>query len=562
MKFLGINLQGVTDYGTPLFADAMKQRRSFAKAGTGPWAFDDSIPVDGDGWPLSDFACMVMAEHVLDGKSMAAGVYAFSCVGKIGAMKTISSDATISDMKYDANTNKTTATITLRGGSLSLDVTGTNGGVKNIKIIRPGHTEQDLFYKPLLEAVKPFNVLRLMDALKTNSNEITSWAARPLPPNDQSTKKGICYEYAFELANQTGKDIWVCMPHQANFDYYVKFFELAKKLLKAERRLYVEHSNEVWNTAPDFNQSRWNVAQAEADVAANNPNRLNYDGSTNKYFWHWRRVAGQAALIAKAGKQVFGASAINDKIRVIYAAQIGYGEGASEFYMFKQGLEYVKAVHGSPKDLFFAISGAPYFSAGKDLQEKAGPTLEAYKKDPNVVNSFPDKLTVDQLVTAMAARATGSAGKVSRMSALAKSWGLKNFNYEGGVDLGQKDAWVWVKSEANRDPRMRKVIYDYMKAMIDNSDGHCYFALSGKDGKFGYWGLGQDIRTISSAPKYLGVVDLAKELGNIVEQPPTTPTEPSGDVIKKDDVAKIINEMAATIAGAIATALLKVIDKE
>lgn len=518
-KVFGINLTSLSDHSTSrMFADAMKTRRSFAPASTGPWGGGDSIPVDENGWPLSDFATLIMIDQAIKVdetttvEPLKGQVHKFSCVGKIGAIKPVAANMTISNLKYDQAANKTTADFVVNGGgTMCIDVTGTEGGVKDIKCIRPGHTENDLFNKDFLAGLAPFNSIRLMDALKTNNNIIKSWAERPLPQHDQSSDKGMALEYAIELANQSGKDVWFCIPHQVDTSAYAEeLAKLCKAKLKPHLKIYLEYSNEIWNF--QFGQTKWaHDIKAKEDVALGIGN-LNFDGSTNPGFLLWRRTAYQAVLISKAFAKIYGQAAINNQVRVILAMQYAYGtpETNNEFYQYKQALGYIKSVHGEPSQYVYATSGAPYFGAAKELLT-----------DPLV--------TVDQLVTSMAERATGSAAKLARLTAYAKTFGLKNINYEGGVDLQQHDIAVAVKSAANRDPRMAQVIYNYCKTMLDNSDGHFYFAHVSRDGKYGYWGLAQDLSLLETAPKYLGVKKIAADYGIVTTQPtepvPTTPPQ-------------------------------------
>jgi hypothetical protein len=63
-----------------------------------------------------------------------------------------------------------------------------------------------------------------------------------------------------DLCNEVGSDPWFCMPHLADDDYVRNFAAFVRATLNPERRVYVEFSNEVWNT--DFLAGQWARAQA------------------------------------------------------------------------------------------------------------------------------------------------------------------------------------------------------------------------------------------------------------------------------------------------------------
>ena len=51
-----------------------------------------------------------------------------------------------------------------------------------------------------------------------------------------------------ELCNRTGSDPWFCMPHLADDEFIRNFAAMVKERLDPSRRIYIEYSNEVWNT--------------------------------------------------------------------------------------------------------------------------------------------------------------------------------------------------------------------------------------------------------------------------------------------------------------------------
>jgi hypothetical protein len=100
------------------------------------------------------------------------------------------------------------------------------------------------------------------------------------------------------LANETGKDAWINIPAKATDAYVTNVANLFKygsdginpytsvqahpvyPPLNPNLKIYVEYSNEVWNTASAFSQSS-SVSQLASDelLATNGAHRLNMDAN-------------------------------------------------------------------------------------------------------------------------------------------------------------------------------------------------------------------------------------------------------------------------------------------
>ncbi|NBB80053.1 MAG: hypothetical protein GVY36_11525, partial [Verrucomicrobia bacterium] len=158
----------------------------------------------------------------------------------------------------------------------------------------------------------PLNHLRFMDWSSTNQSPQRDWADRRPPthrhqhgvlnrrspaagltwyvdgngqavtfPGDRST--GIAWEHVVALANQTGLDPWICVPHLATDTYVRKLANLFRygsdgtepytspqanpvyPPLDPGLQVWVEYSNEIWSNGNSFPQGNW--AQAQADAA-------------------------------------------------------------------------------------------------------------------------------------------------------------------------------------------------------------------------------------------------------------------------------------------------------
>jgi hypothetical protein len=154
--------------------------------------------------------------------------------------------------------------------------------------------------------------------------------------------QGGAIEYAVELCNETGKDMWINIPSQAS-DTYVT--DLADGLLygfnatggvytqptanpafpplNSNLKVYVEYSNEVWNAG--FTQYSLVQSIAVADVNANNADGqiINYDGigtgqaqTLGQRYWALRTVQ-----ISNDFRAVWGNTAMISTIRPVFEFQ-------------------------------------------------------------------------------------------------------------------------------------------------------------------------------------------------------------------------------------------------
>ncbi|HSI74089.1 MAG TPA: hypothetical protein VK934_13005, partial [Fimbriimonas sp.] len=310
---IGIGLEGIGGRGLE-FVDVMTTSRA--------WVRLDGSPAKSDqhGWPLEDARVVVFdmrptmawAPPMDDPDAYqidVSGTYhlRFKGVAEVKPAPEVASDITVVNQMHDAKTGLTYADVTLKLGKalMVLDFVGTKVGVRDVKLLRPGYTftKTPTFHKPFLEALKPFPVLRFMDWLDTNGNNIfygdpkntIDWDQRRLPTDATQAssetnkyKKGVAWEYVAELARVTGKDIWVNVPAPASDAYVRDLAKFLKASIPASTKVFVEYSNEVWNWG--FLQATYNQMAAEAEVKAGN-SPLNNDGNADKFVWRRRRHA-------------------------------------------------------------------------------------------------------------------------------------------------------------------------------------------------------------------------------------------------------------------------------
>ena len=348
---IGVNLEAVIDYARSMtFVDTIKSARKFGSPAA-PW--DEVAAVDEHGWPTGDAGVVVIADTPVE-----PGDYAFFCTGKCD-LKLVNTDGSVRGLSYDPGANATWATVTIgdKSKNLFLSFTGTSGGLKNIRLLRPGYAldTKEVFSKEFLAAIAPFSTLRLMDFTHTNNNNIVDWKERAAPDDAlQSSDRGVAWEYGIMLANQTKKDLWINVPIRASDDYVKQLATLLKEKLDKDRAVYVEYSNEVWNSG--FKQFGLNGDAARAEVAAGEATLNDGGKDDNQYYWAWKRVPKKLLTISAIFKDVFGAEELNKRFRPILASQ------AANSFMARMQVEYVEKNAGPPSHFIYGIAGAPYIS--------------------------------------------------------------------------------------------------------------------------------------------------------------------------------------------------------
>ena len=478
-ELMGANLNQIADFTrNHEFVDVMRQSREF---GSFADPFNTVIAVGPDGWPTGDFGVTLMAAQA--GVGGLAGTYRIVFNGR--ATVTSAASGTVGTPAYDPARNETRLDFTFPadGDTMALRFAVEPGSaanaVKNLRVIRPGFNVDGhpTFTPEWLSHVSRFRILRLMDWLSTNhrANTIVSWSDRPASERKRTDAEGARWETVVELANATGRDIWINIPVRANDDYVRNLATLLRDTLGANIRVYVEYSNELWNGQFDQFHIQRELAAAEA---ASPSSPLRYDGATDPNLWAFRRVGKRLKEIGDVFASVWGASAINDRVRLVLAGQM------ANSFIVEQGLDMVESGLGIPPSrAFYAISGAPYvFPSGTndpDADEASG-------------------LGAAQILSGIAAGANAAPAsyEYEAHAGIGAWYGLKVLAYEGGFDTFGS-ANVAAKRAANLDPAIRT----HCRTLLDgwHAAGFEHFlwfnaGAASYDTPFGAWPLLEDLR--------------------------------------------------------------------
>lgn len=518
---LGTNIGWVNDWdATQMFADAMKQARKFGSLNA---PFDESASVDSQGWPTEDAGVIVLSKNL---GAWTAGTYALSFTGQAAVSAWDDANVSVGAVTYNSTDNTSTATVTVGAGyqQVALDFSNTmrtpasavGSGVTNISLMRPmmdgtPHPPGTLFTDRFLNRLKYFSALRMMDYLATDSSTESVWADRPIPadasqqqtPPDASQNvdpqdvTGGCYEYAIQLANQTGKDLWLTIPHlafggtyqftsttwAANLALLLKYGSDASGNpytglngstganpqpasgpvnpgLNAGLHVYVEFSNEFWSGTGS--QTTWIRQQAAEAIAASDPD-LDWDHDGNVSDVEWRINAKGAMLIANAFAAVYGTSGFGPVYRPVYGGQIANSNTYS-------GLAYLAAQHGGASQYVWAVAGAPYVDFSGDV---SGNTLTG----PQIVSEMQSY------------QAANIPGWIGGLASVAAAYGLTGgmVAYEGGQSTIYQTSGAVA---AQTLPAMRGITTGDLDSWFQQSGGpFFYYKLCSDD----TWGLAETI---------------------------------------------------------------------
>lgn len=499
---IGINLSwnSTSDYSQDrLFADAVKSARGWYHISDN--SFVPASELDANRWPLGDVQLLLMA-----GLDKHDGLYSgsFTGVGTVGVGTYGASGLSGLTQSYDSGTNKTTFSFTITSGgsnAIELKFTGTSGGIKNLSIMRPtsngastSFPAGQVFTDQILSFLSNFQAIRFMDYSWVNGSRIVNWADRAKLTDamwsiayNSTTYNSVVYndggpwEAAIDLCNAAGCDLWINIPLFASDDYVTNLATLIKTRLNSSLNVYVEYCNEVWNTAGAFPQGNWNHDQAKADVSANVLPALNYDGSTNDWYWAWRRVGRRIVEISNLFRTVWGDADMPalgkaaPRVRPILASQLGYDE------VLKQPVELISSRYPQPLAYYlYGIGGSAYWNSS-DLS-----SVSAYFAAPTVA---------------------ATEAKFRSQAALALGFGLKRIAYEGGPSLDKgTTAANTVQAAVWADPQMRTLLAGVHDGAWSSTGGDLlmYYEATGDF----QWGFATTLFDTASSPKLQAVQDL------------------------------------------------------
>jgi hypothetical protein len=506
---IGMNLWFNTDWdGSGAFVDAFKQSR--------PWqdgrSWHAAVAVDSLGWPLADASTVLYSGS----PEQFNGTYRLLFNGQAD-VSIMWAPGTVTNQVYDSATNTTSADVTFAmttGGSVGLIFLNTrrhaaaavNSGFTNARLYRPGYPTDGsaVFTTPFLAALGKAGVVRMMEWTHGSSNVVQAWADRVTPQHAtqggiigptyvapdgaaySGRPLGVAIEHQIQLCNVLLIDCWINVPPVADDDY-VKNLALALRFgtdginpylsaqaqpryppLDPALRVYLEYSNENWNSASGF--LAFHLIKALCSrLPAGHPVLSPLPDSL--YTAVWRYPAWRIAVISELFRMVFGDAAMMTRVRPVLMAQRGNANntlGAALTWL--DGWLTSQAPARSVRSVIHGAGGSAYYGANNMLSAVAGTLFAA--------GNFPDASAVYDITTD---------------SLWAHNYGLKLVAYEGGPSLNFSTA---DNQSLNADPRMKAVVQDTHERWSSlGGDLLVYYALRGPS----EWEFTPDLRLATTA---------------------------------------------------------------
>lgn len=475
---LGINLGGVTYYSTEIvFVDLFKHSQTWKSQAPGK-SYGQGGPLDltEDGWVRSlaqggQFADSIVLSQIND--RYIAGEY--TCLydgdGEINFAHGIS--------VLRQQPGRINIQVKPNQNLLSLRIVRTNpdNPIRNIRLILPGFEDtcdKQPFHPEFLARWAKFKVIRFMDWQRTNGSKQVNWSDRPTPNlQTQGIDSGVAPEYMIELANTLNADPWFCMPHLATDDYIRNFAQMVKKQLKPSLKIYIEYSNECWNSI--FGQARY-CRDKGKELAL----------SDNDYQAQLRYYSRRAVRIFKIWEEVFGGK---DRLVRVLAAQSANPWTSEQVMDFDDAYKYADV-----------LGIAPYFG---------------YQLGSPKTQNEAAKMGVDEVLNACEGFVKENNETIAKQAQSARQRGLRLVAYEGGQHLvghggaENNKAMEQLFHAANRHPRMKRLYLDYLRGWKDAGGTlMVMFSSMGKYSKWGSWGLMEyHGQPVAEAPKYQAVLE-------------------------------------------------------
>ena len=480
---LGINVARVGSWTSQIaFKDLFRQSSRWYPQLVDSYTWDTGAALDLDqyGWVRSlapGQAAGVLLAHDLDAR-YEGGLYTLRYDGE-GTLMVLLDGQVLQDQPGEMQVWVTPSDT---GIHVKLVATNPANPLRNIRLIAPGHANDDLWAEPFLplflEQLEPFGVIRFMQWQRTNDSPTVHWSERVTPRHaSQGLEGGVALEYMITLCNQLDADAWLCAPHLATDSYVNSMAKLVRRLLEPERKVYVEYSNEVWNET--YEQA--NHAQMMG---------LSQGLSTNEVEAGLRFYAERSVEVFDVWHERF--SSETERVVRVLAGHHANPWTATTVLSWNRAYEFADC-----------YATAPYFGISFGLPENQWQTLG---------------WSIDQLLDQLEQDVDSVLSRVAENAAIADALGLPLVAYEGGqhlVGVGSavdNDALADLFIAANRHPRMGAIYRTALEGWRQHG-GQRYLPWNsvGKPSRWGSWGLLENMtHDPSQAPKYSAVIEFIK----------------------------------------------------
>lgn len=309
-------------------------------------------------------------------------------------------------------------------------------------------------------------------------------------------RTGVSLEYQIELANTMNVDGWFNVPHLADDTYIRNMAELIYTNLKPNLKAYVEYSNEIWNWAPAFVQTRYAYKKAT---------EVGLTGGSRHLQWYGQKVASVMSIFSS----VFGNDTSTRLVRVL-AVQGGTG--------------YIQLDAAGGSASVDALAIAPYFGGSLNYR---------------VSELGWENFDVDDILDMARSEIIDDSLRRTRASFLyAQQSGVRLIAYEGGqhmggsgdcygVDCTSIDGMQALFQAANHNHRIKGLYKNMLKAwQQEGGEEFASFSHIGEDSKYGSWGILQhQMDDKSTAWKYQALMENLGESVDTTVKPSLYPSQ-------------------------------------
>jgi hypothetical protein len=449
---IGVDVKGSSTWaGDPTWVNV---RNLFVPWGqySSPSIPNPSLKLTADGYPLAPAATYAFINNYPDGQYQVSyqgtAILSFGGIGQLTTPATLGSDGLyhgVVTVNHALNPNNP---------SLILGVSGLNASnpFDNLQIIMPGYGTKptQIFTNSLLQDLQPFSDIRMVEWNNTINSTQVNWQDRVTQNYFTSSgPKGTSYEDIIALANESNKDLWITVPALATSAYVQSLAQLIDQDLNPNLKVYVEYSNETWNTA--FHEYGQVLAAADSNPLVTYKSNAEYAVA--------QQTAFQIHNIGAIFKQVFGSQ--SSRVIPVFA-----GWAAASNYN-QVGLQFLRTNYGAVSNSIADFAIAPYviLTPGTDAK---GMTMTA------LFNSMENYLN------------TQVSSWLTANESLSKTYGVPVISYEAGQGLYPNNSQnPTLQIQAQTDPGMY-TLYKNLIAMWEKDIGTLlnFYALNGS-----YWGL-------------------------------------------------------------------------
>ena len=472
---IGTNLAGIVSWGSQwAFVDIFKMSRAWIpQCNNCNWGEGGALALTPDGWIAelapNQYATTIMLDEI---NHFPQGEYTVLYDGE--GVITFGLN-TVTVLEEEAGR---IVIVPNGNGGIYLEIRETNPAnpLRNIRVLMPDfeNTYQTQPFHPLfLERLQGFEVLRFMDWMQTNNSAVVTWQDRP-QLTDTNYENGVPLEVMVQLANTLEVDVWFNMPHQADDDYVRNFATYVRDNLNPDLKIYIEYSNETWNS--QFTQAQYVIEQGTALG-------LSSDSFQAGFFFHARRAVEMFAI----WESVFGGT---DRLVRVLASQAANSWTGEQVMDFENAYEHADA-----------LAIAPYFGG--------------FLGDPSTADTISTQ-SIDDVLIALRERITGEVSEwITLNKQAAAQRELDLIAYEGGQHLvgyfgaENNETLTNLFLAANRAPQLYDIYTEYLN-LWHNLGGGLFVNFSYVDGfsQWGSWGvLEYQDQNLETAHKYRALID-------------------------------------------------------